>query len=418
MGIGGSGASAAAAIAHAQSYQVSGCDLKKQSQYLSALPQQIKFLQKHNPEHLNKKIDLLVVSPAILKLDPKNPELERAKSYKIPVLTWQQFMGRYLQKGKTVIAVAGTHGKSTTTAMIGHILKATGLDPTVEIGANDLAWQANFRVGKGEYFVCEADEYNNNFLNYKPNYAVVTNIELDHPDFFNNEEKLFLSFKKFVNQIQSPGFLFLQPEQVGIARLIKLLSKNVQIISCPNKQFELQILGSHNQHNASLAACLAHQLKIKDEVINKTLAKFAGVAQRLEKKGQFFGADLYSDYAVHPTEVKRVLKTLQSQYPTAKIFAVFEPHTFSRLSYFFEDFVRVFSNSKTKVLVTDVFAAREKKGRVDASDLANALKNATYLPFPKVANYLKNGVGKSDVVVVMGAGDSYKIVDSLLKGVN
>src|SRR3989344_5086407 len=168
LGIAGSGASAAAAIARSQGYLVSGCD---------------KDIAGHSPNHL-KKIDVLAITPAIFFLDPQNPELLQATKLGIPMMTWQEFMGKFLQRQKFVIAIAGTHGKTTTTAMIGKMLEDTGLDPTVELGAEVSKWKANFRVGKSKFFVCEADEYNNNFLNFKPDIAVVTNIEMDHPEYF------------------------------------------------------------------------------------------------------------------------------------------------------------------------------------------------------------------------------------------
>src|SRR3989344_7243068 len=192
LGIAGSGASAAAKIAEAQGFQVSGCD---------------KNIAGHSPKHL-KNIDLLAVTPAIFSLDPKNPELLEAKKLGIFIITWQEFMGRFLQKDKFVIAVAGTHGKSTTTAMIGSLLEDAGLDPTVELGAEVPVWKANFKIGESKpvlsgvegFFVCEADEYNDNFLNYKPNIAVVTNIEMDHPEYFKDFQAVKKSFDKFKSQ--------------------------------------------------------------------------------------------------------------------------------------------------------------------------------------------------------------------------
>ena len=176
LGVAGSGASAAAEIARSQGYVVSGCD---------------KELNGHSPNHL-KNIDILAVTPAIFSLDPQNPELLEAKKLGIPIMTWQEFMGKYLQRQKFVIAISGTHGKTTTTAMIGTLLEDAGLDPTVELGAEVFKWKANFRIGQGKYFVCEADEYNDNFLNFKPDIAVVTNIEMDHPEYF----KDFVAVKK------------------------------------------------------------------------------------------------------------------------------------------------------------------------------------------------------------------------------
>lgn len=215
MGIGGAGASAAAAIAKASGFKVSGCDIAK-SKYLENLDE-IKVKIGHGKTHLSN-CDILVITPAILKFDPKIEEITAAKKLKMPILTWQEFMGKFLQKGKRVIAVAGTHGKSTTTAMIGHILEDAGFNPTVEVGAVDLGWGKNFRVGGSKWFVCEADEYNNNFLNYQPEIAVITNIDWDHPDFFKSKALVFDSFVKFIKTNSSLVSLFVAPSEAGIKR--------------------------------------------------------------------------------------------------------------------------------------------------------------------------------------------------------
>ncbi len=206
LGIGGSGASGAAAIAETQGFEVTGCDLNPHNEFTSVFkPDQL--LTSHNPEHLashtrgvNVNIDILAVTPAIFSLDPNNPELLAAKEKGIPVITWQQFVGEYSTRDKFVIAVCGTHGKTTTTAMIAKLLEDAGLDPTVLLGAIIPKWKTNYRIGKSKYFVVESDEFNDNFLPTKPDIAVVTNIEMDHPEYFKDFEAVKESFKKFYSK--------------------------------------------------------------------------------------------------------------------------------------------------------------------------------------------------------------------------
>src|SRR5258708_4867082 len=184
LGIGGSGASAVAAIAKTQGFEITGCDPQVHNEFTTKFTENELF-SGHSPEHLHRhpehpsegSIDILAITPAILSLDPNNAELFEAKKQGIEILTWQQFLGKYLVKEKTVIAVCGTHGKSTTTAMVGKILEGAKLDPTVELGAIVPGWGANYKTGQGDHFVVEADEFNDNFLNFEPDITILTNIE-------------------------------------------------------------------------------------------------------------------------------------------------------------------------------------------------------------------------------------------------
>src|SRR3989344_5976868 len=196
LGIGGSGASAAAAIAQHTGFEVTGCDLDISNEFTTPFSLD-QLLKGHSASHLKGgNVNILAVTPAIYSLDPTNEELMEAKRLGIEVLTWQEFMGKYFMEGKFVIAVSGTHGKTTTTAMIAKILEDAGLDPTVELGSIVPRWGTNYRVGKGKpalsgaegYFVIEADEFNDNFLHLKPDITVVTNIEMDHPEYFKDFE--------------------------------------------------------------------------------------------------------------------------------------------------------------------------------------------------------------------------------------
>jgi len=226
LGINGSGASAVAAIAKEDGFEVTGCADKYVNNEFTKdfAPSTLK--EGHSSDHL-EGIDILAITPAVLSWDPNNEELKTAKEKGIEVLTWQEFMGKYLEDGKFVIAVCGTHGKSTTTAMVGVLLEEAGLDPTVELGATVLKWGKNYRIGKGNYFVTEADEYNDNFLVSKPDISIVTNIEMDHPEFFKDIEHYKDSFYGFL--LQTKQTIVANISDPNIAELLKDLMKELWI---------------------------------------------------------------------------------------------------------------------------------------------------------------------------------------------
>lgn len=400
MGIAGSGMSAVAAIAAFQGYQISGCDLNPDSEYLKDLRKEVKFrfYQGHDTHHL-RNVDILTITPAVTSLDPDNPEIAEARKRKIQILTWQEFMGRYLHQGKFVICVAGTHGKSTTTAMIGLILERAGFDPTVEVGAIVPQWRRNFRVGKGKYFVCEADEFNDNFLNYHPDVAVITNIEFDHPEYFKNLASVKKSFNKFVKNLK-PGGLLIRDSKLP-------------------KDLKLQIPGEFNRQNAALAWRVTSHLGIGSEIIHQTLASFKGIGRRFDLKGEYQGAKIYDDYAHHPTAIKATIEAARQKFPRQKIWLIFQPHMFSRTKALFSDFVKVFQEIKAdRVIVTDIFPSREKDtGLVSSQDLVQVIarKNVEYLgQIEAVAQFLKKNLKRDEVVINMGAGDIYSLSQILL----
>ena len=205
MGMGGAGVSAVAAFAKNAGYGISGCDIDQTSQFLFPLRKEnVALYPNHDPRHL-ENIDILVVSPAIESLDQNNPEVVEAKQKGIPVIIGEKFLADTILKDKKVIAVAGVHGKSTTTAMVGKILEDASLDPSVLVGAIVADWGRNYRLGKGEYFVLEADEYQEKFLLYHPYLSVVTALEMDHPEFFKNQGQIQEAFQKFVNNTTKDG---------------------------------------------------------------------------------------------------------------------------------------------------------------------------------------------------------------------
>lgn len=413
MGIGGSGCSAAAAVAYEFGYKVSGCDLTD-SIYTSHLEKNnVKIFSGHSPKHL-EDISLLVLSPAIENLDKENPELLEAKKRGIEVLTWQEFVGTELLRDKFVISVAGTHGKSTTTALIGLILEKGGLDPTVILGAQVKEWGENFRVGKSNYFVIEADEYNSNFLNYRSNIGVITNIDFDHPEYFKDENSLNKAFADFADNFKKDSVLF---RGAGV----NLTNNHGKTIDIHKREFELKIPGDFNQLNASIAYQVGSYLSVEEKKILETLRNFAGVKRRFELIGEVGGIKIFDDYAHHPTALRVTLKAAREKFVKNKIWVVFQPHMFTRTYKLFSNFLTVFNEANVeKVIVTDIFPSREKDtGLVHAKDLVEKInysvgfEKALYLSKEEAKNYLAENLENDDIVVVAGAGDIIELSKSL-----
>ncbi|MBI2601158.1 UDP-N-acetylmuramate--L-alanine ligase [Candidatus Daviesbacteria bacterium] len=409
LGIGGSGASAAAAIATSQGFEVTGCDIHPHNEFTTGFDKSM-LQSGHSPEHI-KDIGLLVITPAITYLDPKNPELEEARKRGIQILSWQEFMGKYLMKGKIVIAVCGTHGKSTTTAMIGLMLEKAGLDPTVELGAIVPEWGANFRIGEGKYFVVEADEFNDNFLNYHPDITVVTNIEMDHPEYFKSFEQLKESYKKFF--LQTKNYIVGNLMDENIAHLLKDVMKESSItcldFSKNEFMFTLKIPGIYNILNARAVQQVGLLLNIEPSTINHTLSTFQGIGRRFEYLGEYRGAKVYSDFGHHPTEIKVTMQAAREKFPKNRIWLFYEPHMFSRTKALFNEFVKVFRTLPVdSIVILDIYPSREvDNGLVKSEQLAQAI-NKSHIKYNNPEE-LRETLGKEikdgDILFFMGAGD-------------
>lgn len=444
MGIAGSGASAVAAIALAQGYSVTGCDQNPESEFTKNFESQILF-EGHSENHLKPGqlilskagynlpdleeesglIDILAVSPAILAKDPDNPEVRAAREKGIKVISWQEFMGEYLEKDKFVIAVCGTHGKSTTTAMAGLMLEDAGLDPTVELGAIIPKWKTNYRIGKSRYFVTEADEFNNNFLVTSPDIAIITNVEMDHPEFFKDFDEVKQSYLKFLYQAKKK--IIANMADPGVREVMEIFQKDKEKPHHPELldyskstiNLELKVPGKHNIQNATAVLQLGLTLGIDSFVIQKSLMSFSGISRRLELLGQFNGADIYSDFAHHPTEVKLTTEALREKYPDRKIWLIYQPHMFSRTKALFDSFVKVFQNLPVEqILLLDIYAAREKDtGKINSKMLVDSIKRSGISYVDEVENlpdFLKLTVRKNDILLFMGAGDIDRLARSLI----
>lgn len=431
VGIGGSGMSGVAMIAHSLGYEVTGCDLNTNTPYIEDLKKTgIKIFDGHNENHLND-IDIVAVSPSVYFQNYNHPEVLKAKK-EDKIMTWQKFLGEYLQKGKKVICIAGTHGKSTTTAMASLLFEQSNLDPSVMIGANIKEWNSNYRVGKSNVFITEADEFFNNFLNYSPDIIILNNIEFDHPDFFKDEKQMFESFGKFILNLKSDKILIYNEDDEGIQKLFKLigednlnklnlhgyttggkkikLDKDKTEFEVDGDKFILKILGKFNVSNALGVISLAKLFGIPTDKIKKSLGDFTGIGRRMELIGDRNGTKIYDDYAHHPTAIKETLKALRQKYPDKKILAIIEPHTFSRTKALLPLYKNSF-NEANEVIIAPIFKSRDTENFGINSDsivkVSNHKNIKNFNSFDEIKTYVSKN--KYDVIIVMGAGESYKL---------
>lgn len=420
MGLGGAGISAVAALAEAAGYEISGCDTDQSSPFLkNLLSDGVKFSLNHDKNHL-ENIDYLVVSPAIESIDPNNQELSAAKNANIPTLFGEEFLAKYLIKDKKVIAVSGTHGKSTTTAMVGKILEESSLDPSVVVGAIVTDWGKNYRIGKGDYFVIEADEYQSKFLLYHPNISIITAVEMDHPEFFQDIGAINKAFSAFANQTQE--YLIL-----GEKITLEINNSDLKILQFnkdfPSRKFNLQMIGEFNQDNANLAFEASKLVGIEETQITKSLENFAGIARRFDFKGESKEIKVFDDYAHHPTAIKATLEAAVEKFPDQKIYLVYQPHMFSRTKKLFDQFVTVFKNlAVEETILVDIYAARqENKENISSRDIVETIDSPKVIyieNFEKTVGYLAKKLLPHDIVIVMGAGDIYKLSPQLLTKLN
>jgi UDP-N-acetylmuramate--alanine ligase len=422
IGIGGIGVSALAKYFMETGHQVSGSDLTS-SEITNALKKSGAkiFIGKHKAQSLPKKTELVVFSPAVQK---NNPELKSAQKQKIKCQTYPEALGELTKKYFT-IAVSGTHGKSTTSSMIGLLLVKAGFDPTVIVGTKLKEFgDSNCRVGKSQYLVIEADEFKASFWNYWPQIIVLTTIEKEHMDFFKNLNHIFSVYTKYLSHLPPTGILIANQDDENVYKLGKQF-KNTQYYSLRQKESNkltklLKIPGEHNVSNALAVLSVARSLKIPDKTTLKALGEYEGSWRRFDQRKVKIGnqdIDVVLDYGHHPTEIKVTLKAAREKFAKRKIWCVFQAHQYQRTYYLWDYFVKMFKNAPVdNLIITDIYdvAGRENeeiKKRVNAQKLIDAINKpyAIYLPKNKIMSYLGKNLEKKDIVIVMGAGDLYKL---------
>ncbi len=419
IGIGGIGVSALAKYYIKKGHQVTGSDLvaSEITDALKKLGVKI-YIGKHKTKNLSKDADLVIYSPAV---KPSNQELLKAKGCGINALSYPEVLGD-LTKQYFTIAVSGTHGKSTTAGMIGLLLTKANLDPTVIVGTKLKEFgNSNCRVGKSKYLVIEADEWQASFLNYWPKIIVLTNIEAEHLDYYKNLRNVLKTYKEYIGHLQKGGVLIVNGDDKNIEKILNVRHR-IQKFSLEQKATEklrkiLKVPGEHNVYNALAALTVGKTLGIKDGTIFNVLSEYRGSWRRFEIKKSEIGTPIISDYGHHPTEIKATLIATREKYPRKEIWCVYQPHQYQRTFYLFKDFVKVFKEAPLdKLIITDIYdvAGREEKKikeKVSSEKLVKKINKswAIYLPKDKIIDYLKQNLQGGEVVIIMGAGDIYKL---------
>ena len=366
-----------------------------------------------------------------------NPEIAAARASGIPVFERAQAWGEIMRSYKNAVCVSGTHGKTTTTSMLTHILMEANLDPTVMIGGYLPLLHASHRVGHGDTILLESCEYCDSFLNFFPTLALVLNVEEDHLDYFKDLADIQKSFHKFAEMatfgVVANGD---DPHTVqaleGIDYVTFGLGEGNRIHAanmCPDWRhfdvlcdgefychLDMGVLGRHNAMNALAASAAAWMMGIPGEAVSRGLVSFHGAGRRMEFKGKFHGADVYDDYAHHPDEVAATISAVRNAMPGRRLVLAFQPHTYSRTSALFDDFVRELSRADVLVLA-EIYAARERNTiGISSADVAEKIPGAVFCEtLPEVTEYLRENVREGDVVLTMGAGDIFRAGEALLK---
>ena len=417
VGVKGVGMAALAEVLVKNGFIVSGSDAKEDFITAGALKLLNIPIAEFSVENI-KGAEVVIRSNAY---NSDNEEVRAAQDLDIPVFSYPEVVAE-LFNAHYGIAVAGSHGKTTTTAMLAHILKSAGKNVTAIIGSTVLDWGSGAVSGNlekpGALFVLEADEYKEAFLNYHPRGAIITNIDYDHPDYFKTASDYENAFAKFIANISADGFLAINADDARLREFAR--EAKARVIEARAGDFslpEMRLSGEHNRSNAALAYRAALELGVSEAEAKTALADFKGTARRMELIGEKNGAVIYDDYAHHPSEIKATLKAMREKYPEKKIVAVFQPHTYSRTKALFGDFTGAF-NDADEIILTDVFSsAREQKDEsVNISDMAAALEgNGKKITFVKnktdIPARLKEYLNQSSVIVGMGAGDIYKFIN-------
>lgn len=416
IGIGGIGVSAIARMFLLEGKIVTGSDLSKSIITSELEKLGAKILYTPQASNISQDTELVIYTPAISE---NNPELMRAKELGIPAYSYPEMLG-IITKEKYTIAVSGTHGKTTTTAMIAKILIDAELDPTVIVGSLLSDEKSNFIAGKSKYFVVEACEYKRAFLNIKPNIWVITNIDADHLDYYKDITDIQSAFRELAERLGTEDHLVCAPNDKNIAPVVENLSCKIHDYSLIKKGGEINLAGEHNKKNARAAFTVASILGVSEEKIINSLNTFKGTWRRFEFKGKTArGAMVYNDYAHHPTEVIATLAMTREMFPQKKITAIFQPHLYSRTKDHLEHFAEAFKDADN-VFLAPIYAAREPfdasiSSEIVAEKVLSSHKGNVifYEKFEDIAKALAIA-GENDVIVIMGAGDIGSIVDLLL----
>ncbi len=458
VGAGGAGGSSVIQVALARGYIVSGCDsnpASKHAEFLRGLG--VNIFKGHNVAHL-EGVDIVAASPAAISSTQPHPEIELANRLG-KLMTWQTFLGSVLMKDANIIAVAGTHGKTTTTALMGLTLEAGGLDPTVIVGGEVQEWKTNARIGHSKYYVCEADEYNNNFKHYCPRIIVLNNVEFEHPEYFANRADYFRVFVNFVTSMPDESVLVANLDDAGVSEILfessdclkrhqiriigvslrkasstltgEVLSGNIRLQDDKGilfdvsgvleaKNVRLGVFGRHNVSNVLGVIAVANSLKINIETMRLSFERFGGVNRRLQVIYQDKSVRVYDDYGHHPTEIGATLHAIREHFPKQKIIAIIEPHMVSRFKLFPAEYVNALSVA-SRVYFTKVFFGREAgKEAPNLHVIVDAIgkdRAELHSEFDDTVHAVIDYGVEDSTVIVFGAGNSPTLTKGLVSAI-
>ena len=447
VGVGGCGMLGAARILLQSGAVVSGSDLKQFAGAGDLVQAGASIHFFHDAAHLREDTELVVCSAAI---PDTNPEIVAACSRSVPVIRYAELLGE-ITESRLGVSLAGTHGKSTTTALTTHLFQSAGLEPSFIVGADCAQLGGSSGVGAGRHFIVESCEYARSFLHVKPHSAAILNIEADHLDCYRDLDDIASAFGDFAGRVSPEGLLVVNHEDglasragrqaacrvetfgLGVGAHWRATSLRAQrgcytfrlvhrgrfLTTC-----RLKLAGRHSVNNALAAAALAHEAGVAPDRIAGAMATFEGVHRRMTLRGRGRGITIVDDYAHHPTEIKVTLRALRHRYAPRRTWVVFQPHQASRTRILMEDFIHAFEDADV-VLIPDIYSVRdtEEDRRAIASPslverICSTGKESRYLPsFDEVCDHLEQNAEDGDVVVTMGAGDVWKVADGLVERV-
>lgn len=449
MGIGGISMSGLAEILMDEGFTISGSDSKESelTEHLRSRGAFVSIGQRAEniaaADEAGGAVDAVVYTAAI---HPDNPEFQAAQQAGIPMMSRAVLLGEMMRNYKEAIAVSGTHGKTTTTSMLSEIFLAAKVDPTISVGGILPSIGGNIRVGGPEFFITEACEYTNSFLEFFPTMALILNIEEDHLDFFKDLADIRRSFALFAEKVPAQGSVIINAEIENWQEIVKNVSGTVITVgrdqACSysagsitydelaRPSFELYengvrrdiislgVGGEHNVYNALAAIAAALTAGVSMEAVKRGLLNFTGTKRRFEKKGEFNGVTVIDDYAHHPQEIQATLKTA-GNYPHNQVWCVFQPHTYTRTKAFLDEFAEALSMAD-RVILADIYAARETDTLgISSRDIAERIEKlgtkVWYFPtFSEIEEFLKTNCQPGDLLITMGAGDIVTVGEELL----
>lgn len=442
IGIGGVSMSGLAAVLLNEGFKVSGSDAKESDITNRLKNEGAEIYIGHNSDNL-KNVDLVVYTAAI---PVDNPELVKAKEDNIELMDRAEFLGQIMKGHKYNVAVAGTHGKTTTTSMISHVTLSADLDPTILVGGDLDIIHGNFRIGDSEYFVTEACEYKQSFLRFFPYVGIILNIDADHLDFYRDLDHIKDTFKQFINIIPNDGYIIANADDSNVQEVLSVAKCNVLTYGINNGtvhaknivfnekgcatfdvykddtklgSLSLNVPGMHNVSNSLSAVCLSLIFEIGFDKVFEGLSTFGGAHKRFEYKGEKDGVTVIDDYAHHPVEIKATLSTAKKM-KHKNVVCVFQPHTYTRTKTLFDDFTTCFDDSDELILM-DIYAAREKDtGLVSSNELGDAIRSrgikcVNVHSHEEALEYVKTKVSSEDLLLTVGAGDVVKVGEMFLK---